>query len=198
MAGWAGKAPPRTRLVTNPPGPTPPTLTKLGEVEDRYPPPAVIVPPPAPAPPIRRVAFSWGSALRATGPSIGLLTIGMGVLVMGRTTLVTMVGATQTAPSTWLKPCPRVGGGSVFRTDPEEESAGICPPPTFPPPAASTPLLDPPLPSSPASIPFFLFFSELSVLPPAALSWVEAEKGREEWTPVWLPPWRGWGIKDKI
>lgn len=100
---WLGKAPPSTRLVTcSPPGPT---LTGFGEDEDKYPPPAVKGPPPAPGPPIRSVAFfSPGRALRAMEPSIGLLAMGMGMLVMGHTTLVTMVGAIRTAPSTWVSP----------------------------------------------------------------------------------------------
>lgn len=171
----------------------------LGEEdEDRDSPPAAIgsccAPPPLP---MRRVAFaSWASELRATAPSSGLLAMGMGVLAMGRTTLVTTVGATRTAPRTWVRAgWTKVRGGPGV---PGAEATTVAGETESTPAALSTS----PAPSSPA-----LFLSEPSTLPPPPPSppppplfpfdGVDVqcgpegdEEGREERAAGWKPRWR--------
>lgn len=194
---WAG---PRPRLVSRLLPPTGVTLTGPGEEDDRYPPPAVIGSCWAPPPPIRRVAFlSCGRVLRVMAPSTGLLAMGMGVLAMGRTTLVTIVGAMRTP--TGVKLCWASGGGGWAM----EREETPCPPPPFPspPPAAACSVFRAPsLSSSPPSAPLFLFFSDPSsgpppLPPPFPLAEEESEwmmegeeEGREERATGWKPCWR--------
>lgn len=148
--GWFGKVPPRTRPVTKLPCPL-----GLGEEEGKYP------PPPAPPAPISSLGFpSGGRVPTATPPSAGLLAMGIGVLVMGRTTLVTTVGAILTAPCERYVPglCGKVAVIPV--TEAELIWNGTCPPP--PPPFPS---LGPPLSSSAPPMPLFSgFFSRPSSL----------------------------------
>lgn len=141
-----------------------------------------------------------------TAPSTGLLAMGTGVLAIGRTTLVTIVGAMRTALRTWVTPCwGKLSGARVLDAEPamhREETSGPPPPPPCPPSASS--LMDPPsLPSSSASLPFFLFLSGPSsaMPPPPALLLAEfeseggmegeEEEGREERDTGWKPCWRG-------
>lgn len=104
-----------------------------------------------------------------TAPSTGLLAMGMGVLAMGRTTLVTIVGAMRTALRTWVKPCwANVREAWVLDVEPAMDREETTPPPLpSPPPAAVSSLLDlTSLPSSPPSVPLFLFLSDPSSPPP--------------------------------
>ena len=106
-----------------------------------------------------------------TAPSTGLLAMGMGVLAMGRTTLVTMVGAMRTPLRTWVEPCWAKARGAWAldvkpATDREETPCPPPPPPSPPPAAVSSPLDPPSLPSSPPSGALFLFLSEPSSPPP--------------------------------
>lgn len=189
-----GKDPPRTRLVTRqPPGVT---LTGPGEEdEDRYPPPVVIGICWAPPPPIRRAAFlSWGMELMATAPSTDFLAMGTGVLAMGRTTLVTTVGAMRTPLRDWVNPT--VMGGWAMDGDRDELLSPLKLPTSF--------LLGPSWLSSPlSSTPLALLVSGPSSEPPPPPSslfpltdeesecGIEGEEdGREERATGWKPCWR--------
>lgn len=173
--GWFGKAPPRTRPVTKLPCPL-----GLGEEEGKYP------PPPAPPAPISSLGFpSGGRVPTATAPSAGLLAMGIGMLEMGRTTLVTTVGAILTAPREGYVPasCGKVAFIPV--TQAELTWNGTCPPP--PPPFPS---LGPTLSSSAPPMLLFSFFSRflsrpssLSLLPVVPFG----ENAKEEWT--------GWKVR---
>lgn len=135
-----------------------------------------------------------------TAPSTGLLAMGNGVLAMGRTTLVTMVGAMRTPPRTcWAK----VTG--VWLLDVEsvmDREEAPCPPPPLPspPPAVVSSIWGPPsLLSSPPSAPLFLFLSDPSSVPPPPFPLAEVEsdggmegegEGRVERATGWKPCWR--------
>ena len=134
-------------------------------------------------------------------PSTGLLAMGMGVLAMGRTTLVTTVGAMRTVPKTWATPCwATVTGGWVLGVESVmDREEAPCPPPSPPPAAVSSLLVPPSLPSSPPSVPLFRFLSDPSSAPPAPLPLDEVEsaggmegeeEGREERDTGWKPCWR--------
>lgn len=173
---------------------------QVSEDKGRYPPPAVIGSCWAPPPPIRRVALvSWASELRATAPSSGLLAIGMGVLAMGRTTLVTTVGATRTAPRTWVRAgWTRVRGAGV----PGAEATTVTGETETTPAAGSPPSGS----SSPSLSARFLFLSEPSEASPspalpspplAPFAGVDVqrrpdgdEEGGEERAAGWKPRWR--------
>lgn len=171
--GWFGKAPPRTRPVTKLPCPL-----GLGEEEGKYP------PPPAPPAPISSLGFpSGGRVPTATAPSAGLLAMGIWMLVMGRTTLVTTVGAILPVPREGYVPasCGKVAFIPV--TEAELTWNGTCPPPPFP-------SLGPPLSSSAPPMLLFSFFSRflsrpssLSLLPVVTFG----ENAKEEWT--------GWKVR---
>lgn len=87
------------------------------------------------------------------------------MLAMGRTTLVTIVGAMRMVPRTWVR------GAWVSEAEPAMDRQETPGPPPSPPAAALSPL-DPPSPSSEA---LFLFLSEPSSPPPPPVPLAEVE-----------------------
>lgn len=156
---WFGNDPPITKPVTKPPCPT-----GLGEVAEKYPPPAIAPLPAAPPPPTRSLGFPSGDgAPRNMPPSAGLLDIAMGALVTGLTTFVTTVGAVRTVPGN----CNSFG--SDKRVPFRVKHLGTCPDPPSP--------ISPPSPfpsfilshSSPASVSCFILRSALYPLSSVSL-----------------------------
>lgn len=123
-------------------------------------------------------------------PSTGLLTIGIGVLAMGLTAFVTIVGAIRMVPRNWVKldcssPKPWVLGEEPVM----EREESHCPPPFPLPVNASSPFVPPSTPS----LALFVFLSESSSLlsppPPFPLAELnsEGEEEREERATGWNP-----------
>lgn len=131
-----------------------------------------------------------------TAPSTGLLAIGIGVLAMGLTTLVTTVGAKRTVPTDLVgsdcsDPRPVVRGVWVLADELVLEIEESHCPPSSPLPANASSPLDPP---STPSLALFIFLSEsssqlLSPPPPFPLAELnsEGEEEREERATGWNP-----------
>lgn len=127
--------------------------------------------------------------------STGLLAIGIGVLAMGFTTLVTIVGAIRMVPRNWVKPdCsnPRPLAREIWVLDDEsvmEREESHCPTSSLPA-SASSPFVPPSTPS----LALFVFFLESSSLlspPPTSFPLAElnseGEEEREERATGWNP-----------
>lgn len=120
-----------------------------------------------------------------TAPSTGLLAIGKGVLAMGLTTLVTIVGAKRTVPGKWVRPkCsdpgPLARGVWVVDDEPVMERQEPRCLPSSPLPANASSPFDP----STASFALFVFLSESSSpllsLPPPSFPLAELNSEGEE------------------